>query len=521
MIEVEEKTDRRLTSGRLLARNTIWNLLGNGAPMLVAVVCIPILIRGLGKDRFGVLTLAWALVGYASLFDLGLGRALTQLVAHKLGAGKDHEIPSVVWTSLSLMLLLGIGGYAILWLTAPLLVSHGLKVPPSFQQETMEAFRLLGISVPFVITTAGLRGLLEAHQRFRLIAALRIPMGISMFAGPLVVLPFSRSLVPVVATLVVGRILLWAAYLLLCLRVMPDLWRSKVWERRTLRPLLSFGGWMTVSNIVNPVLVSMDRFIVGAVLPVAMVGFYTAPFEAVTKLWMIPTSLTATVFPACSVLGKDRKKELEMLYCRCIKYLFLVLAPISLVLCLFARQIIQVWLGPDFASKSTPVLQILSVGVFINCFAHIPYCFIQGLGRPDVTARLFVAEVLPYAGFIWLMVHHGGIVGAATAWSIRAAIEVLLLLLIAWRLYSLSPYSILGVGTARSAVALCALGIAMLGTKMALENSLRAEVIVSALWLLLFAMATWKYVFDDSDRISILGLVDPLRNASRSQRAVS
>src|SRR5258705_13553401 len=75
-----------LTSGRLLARNAVWNLLGNGTPMIVAVVCIPILIRGLGKERFGVLTLVWAVIGYASLFDLGLGRALTQLVARKLAA---------------------------------------------------------------------------------------------------------------------------------------------------------------------------------------------------------------------------------------------------------------------------------------------------------------------------------------------------------------------------------------------------------------------------------------------------
>src|SRR5216683_2817089 len=108
-----------LTSGRLLAKNTVWNLIGNGAPMLVAVVCIPILIQGLGKERFGVLTLAWALIGYASLFDLGLGRALTQLVARKLGTGEDREVPTLVWTSLFLMLLLGLAGTAAVVLASP------------------------------------------------------------------------------------------------------------------------------------------------------------------------------------------------------------------------------------------------------------------------------------------------------------------------------------------------------------------------------------------------------------------
>src|SRR6266567_2771444 len=106
MSEASKNHNGHLTGGRLLARNTVWNLLGNGTPMLVAVACIPILIRGLGTERFGILTLAWALIGYASLFDLGLGRALTQLVAKKLGAGEEKEIPALAWTSLLLMMLL-------------------------------------------------------------------------------------------------------------------------------------------------------------------------------------------------------------------------------------------------------------------------------------------------------------------------------------------------------------------------------------------------------------------------------
>src|SRR6266576_524293 len=505
-----------LTSGRLLARNTVWNLLGNGAPMLVAIFCIPILIRRLGTDRFGVLTLAWALIGYANLFDLGLGRALTQLVAQKLGAGKEREIPSLVWTSLLLMTLLGFAGTACVFLISPWLVHSALNVPDALEPEMLQAFRLLALSIPFVITTAGLGGLLEAHQRFGLINALRVPLGVFTFAGPLLVLPFSKSLVAVVGTLVAGRIVVWAVHLSFCLRVMPALRHGIALQHAAVRPLLRFGGWITVANIVNPILVSMDRFLIGAALPVAMVGYYTAPFEAVTKLWMIPSSLTATVFPACSTLGTERKKELEMLYSRSIKYLFLVLAPISLVLFLFAGQITRFWLGHDFAEKSTVVLQILSVGVFINCFAHVPYCFLQALGRPDTTAKLFVIELAPYAVFAWLMIRQGGIVGAATAWSIRVVVEVFLLILMAWRTFSLSPRLMLGRGTLRGLAALSTLGLALLGTKMALQNSLQIVICLTGLWLVVFALAIWKYVFDDADRKSILTLIDPLRNAVKA-----
>src|SRR6266566_1748634 len=147
----QERYNGHLTDGRLLARNTAWNLLGNGAPMIVAVVCIPILIRGLGKERFGVLTLAWALIGYASLFDLGLGRALTQLVAKKLGAGEDGEVPRLVWTSLLLMLLLGLAGTLLAILISPWLVHRALRVPEVLQPETLKSFYLLGLSIPLVI----------------------------------------------------------------------------------------------------------------------------------------------------------------------------------------------------------------------------------------------------------------------------------------------------------------------------------------------------------------------------------
>src|SRR4030088_2206369 len=127
MIQSPQNRNLNLTAGRLLARNVIWNLIGNGAPMLVAVFSIPNLIQGLGKDRFGVLALAWAVIGYASLFDLGLGRALTQLVAKKLGAGEDREVPTLVWTSLILMLVLGLAGALAAVLLSPWMVHRALN----------------------------------------------------------------------------------------------------------------------------------------------------------------------------------------------------------------------------------------------------------------------------------------------------------------------------------------------------------------------------------------------------------
>ncbi len=423
--DTEENQNVHLTSGRLLARNAVWNVLGTGAPTLVAVVCIPVLIHGLGKDRFGVLTLAWVLIGYASLFEFGLGRSLTQLVARKLGAREDQEIPALAWTSLLLMLLLGFVGTACLFLISPWLVGHGLNVPGTLQHETLQSFRVLALSIPFLITTAGLRGVLEAHQRFGLINALRVPMGVFTFAGPLLVLPFSKSLVPVVATLVVGRIIAWAAHLLLYLRVLPALGRFIAWDRSVVGPLLRTGGWMMVTNVVSPLLVTLDRFLLGALVSMTAVAYYATPYEVVTKFLILPSALMGVMFPAFSASFVQGRERTALLFRRCVKFLLLLLFPLLVCTIALAQDVLKLWLGPEFAQHSFRVVQWLAFGVFINGLAYMPFALLQGIGRPDLTAKLHFIELPLYLGLLWWLIATHGVEGAAIAWTVRAVVDAL------------------------------------------------------------------------------------------------
>src|SRR5271168_3746555 len=433
MTETATNGNLHLTSGRLLARNTIWNLIGSGAPLIVAVFSMPILIRGLGKDRFGVLALAWALIGYASFFDIGLGRALTQLVARKLGTGEEHEVPILVWTSLLLMVALGVVGAAVIVAISPWLVHHALKIPEALQSETLRAFYLLGLSVPVVISAAGLRGLLEAHQRFKLVNALRIPIGIFAFVGPLLVLPFSRSLVSVVATLVAGRLIGCLAHLLICFRVVPELRRRVAWHGPSAGPLLRFGGWMTVTNIVGPLMVTLDRFLIAGLVSVTAVAYYATPYEVVTKLLLISVAVMGVVFPAFSVsFVKDRSRA-ALLFGRSVKYILLALFPIVLLIVALAQNGLTLWLGAEFAQHSTRVVQWLALGVLANGLALVPFSFVQGVGRPDLTAKLHLVELPIYLGMLFLLIRADGIEGAAIAWSARTVFDALALFFMARR----------------------------------------------------------------------------------------
>src|SRR5438445_11654353 len=103
----------------MLIRNTLYNLLGLGLPLLVAIGSMPMLIHSLGDARFGVLTLIWAVVSYFGLFDLGLGRALTQQLSVLIAEKREHDIPPLIYTGT--MLLTGFGAVAavLVWWPAP------------------------------------------------------------------------------------------------------------------------------------------------------------------------------------------------------------------------------------------------------------------------------------------------------------------------------------------------------------------------------------------------------------------
>ena len=167
------------------------------------------------------------------------------------------------------------------------LVTDILNIPEGLKSESLTTFYLLSVSIPIVITSIGLRGVLEAYQCFKFVNLVRIPVGVFTFLGPTLVLPFSNSLVPIVIVLIIVRLMAWIAYIYLSFRIVPALKYDIKISWKVARSLLGFGSWMTVTNIVGPLMVYMDRFIIGATLSMAAVAFYATPYEVVTKLWVI------------------------------------------------------------------------------------------------------------------------------------------------------------------------------------------------------------------------------------------
>ena len=181
------------TKNSFFAKYALINLLGQGFVIISGITCMPMLISTMGTELFGVLILAWAVTGYFSIFDLGIGRAMTKLISEKLGRSDLDDIPSLVWTGMFFMVLVGLLGTSLLYLFSPYLVKDFLTIPTKLQSDTIKAFFLLAFCIPIVVTSSSLRGILEAYQRFDLMNYVRIPMVILTFLSPLIVLQFSKK----------------------------------------------------------------------------------------------------------------------------------------------------------------------------------------------------------------------------------------------------------------------------------------------------------------------------------------
>lgn len=414
-------------SSNVFIKNVAWNIGGQLAPLLAAIIAMPLLINGLGVDRFGVLTIAWMLIGYFSFFDLGIGRALTQIVSERLATNNAKDIHALIWTGMSLMLLLGLVASIIIGLSSEWLTYSVLNMPDSLRNEAKISLYVLAPTIPIVVVTAALRGILEAKQAFKWINIVRVPQGVLMFLAPVCILPFTNDLAWIFFSLLIVRLTSVIVFFWLSKYLFKEQFKFEI-NTKEIPHLLKFGSWMSVSNVISPIMVQMDRFAIGAMLSMAAVAYYATPYEMITKVLFIPGAIAGVCFPQFTKLIAEKSlTSAKALYKKSCLYVFLLTFPVIIISFFFADQILYLWLGEALSVESGKVLKILSIGVLINGIAAIPFSFLQGAGRPDITAKLHLLELVFYLPLLFLSIKEFGIIGAAYIWTLRVMVDALAL----------------------------------------------------------------------------------------------
>lgn len=407
-----------------LSKHTLWNVVGNVFPLVIGAVTIPLLVQRLGLERFGILTLLWTIVGYFSLFDFGVGRAITQRVATLIGDGKPAEIAEVIKAGLEFTIWTGAVGTVVLLLAAYPLSHHGLGVSTGLQQEVFISLAIAAVGIPLATLSTGLRGALEGYENFQASNIARMFLGATIFLFPfLAVLLHGPSLITITVWLVLARLVSCVFFLWLTLKLPSrNFWKEKV-RKETRKHLFSFGAWMAITNLISPLLVNIDRFIISYLLGAAVVAYYTLPFEFLVRLLILPGALGASLLPNLARFNAIDAQRANKTFVDGVKITAAVMFAVCTAAALLAYPLLKIFISANFAEQSIVICVILAFGVFVNGVAYIPYTALHARGSAKPTGLLHLAEFFVYIPVLLIFVRYMGLTGAAIAWSLRASCD--------------------------------------------------------------------------------------------------
>lgn len=421
-----------------IKKNTLWNLFGSISPMLVGLLVVPIILKGIGLEKLGILTLIWAMIGYFSVFDFGLGRALTQKISSLIALGQHNRYVAVAKSGMALVVLAGFAGSAVLVFSILTFGVRWLKLSPDVVQEVTNSILIAAIAIPITTATSGLKGILEGMSEFKVVNLYKFGLGLANFITPVISITlYGNNLLAIVSFLVLSRIIIMFAYI----------WSVKVRSayiyngedssnHADIRDLIVFGSWMTLSNLLGPLMSMADRFLISAMVGASLVAYYTIPCDFLVRLLIIPAALTATLFPVFAGQLLTNHIKAKVLYKYSFKIIFISMLVILVPISIFAHFGLSIWLDKNFADMSYKVVLILSVGILFNSMAQLPFATIQANGDAKTTSLVHLFEFILYAPILYFMVLYYGINGAACAWTLRAVFDFAVLQYIAINILS-------------------------------------------------------------------------------------
>lgn len=403
-----------------LLKNSVLNVFGVILPAATAIPALGYMARELSLSMFGLIMLIWALVGYAGIFDAGVAKAVVREISCSTSIS-DKNI--IMGTAVSIVGVTGMLATGIVFISSRHIVDF-INISPAEIGVAERSINIAALCMPLFLISLVLQAYLEGIEDFVVFNLYRSFSGVILYAMPALGLFIYNDFLYVVIGLLLARF----ASLIMCFSIVHKRISVVKWSfsKLVLIRLFRFGGWLTVTNIISPFMVYMDRFIISSILGPKAVAVYSAPAELVSRMSILPVAIGRAVFPRLSALyggNKSAASELKQAYL----YSIILTAPISLFVIIFSPYIIELWLGNAFSKQAEIILRVLILGFLFNAIALIPYNELQSKGKSYLTAKIHLLEVLPYLGLLILCTKYYGVIGAAFVWTFRMAVDMVLM----------------------------------------------------------------------------------------------
>jgi O-antigen/teichoic acid export membrane protein len=383
-------------------------------------VFVPIYIKFLGIEAYGLIGFFASLMALSLLFDMGLSTTINRELAtlssshSSLKQARDlvRSLEYIYWTTGA---MLGIAIFAIApWLGKSWLSPHDLSV-----HDTSQAIMLMGVVVflrwPVALYNGGLMGLQrQALANGINIATTTLQCGAAALALWLIVPTiqafFLAQIVAATVQIVVLTFCFW--------RSVPTCTNAPVFSWLSLKSIWRFAAGMSGITVCSVVLTQSDKFVLSKFLPLENFGYYVLASSIAGVLNLPAMAMYAALFPRFSSLASDTGTDaLIVLYHRSCQFLSVLLVPAAVLLATFSKELLSYYVhDPDIVENTHPLLSLLAVGNMLLSIMVLPLALQLAYGWTRLSFYKNIVAVLIFVPVIVIMIKSFGAIGAAITW---------------------------------------------------------------------------------------------------------
>lgn len=395
----------------------------------------PFYVRILGVEAYGIVGLFVVLQPVLQLLDLGISNVVNREVARRAAGADAGSLRTLVRTFEVLYWPIGLLLAAALWVAAGAatrLWSEAAIDPAGIRAAIRWMGIVVGLQWPIVFYQAVLRGM----QRQVAFNAVRAVAAVVAAGSAALVL---QSVSPTVAAFFITHAVVAAIHVFVVARLC---WRSLPADRAEVRlaivrGLMRYGIFVMLTNAVALAITHLDKVAVTRLLPLVDVGVYTLAAILPMGLLVVTVPIYNTIFPSLAAAQAERNESrLRSLYVTTVQITCALLLPPAIVVVLFAREILFVWLNDaTVAAAAAPVAALLVAGSAFAALMDAPYMLQLAHGRSSIALRFACAQLVVYLPTVYFMTGGYGIIGAAFAWPLVNALYVAIAVPVTHRMF--------------------------------------------------------------------------------------
>lgn len=392
-------------------------------PVVVAVVAVPVTVRGLGDDGYGVLALVSAVTGYLGLIDLGLGNGILRYLSMFIARGHGRTVRECARDSLLWFTAGGAIGAVTVYLLSPWLVTSVLDVPAALVPEAIVAFQLGGAAFGLGMIVAALQFIPQSFLRYGAVAVLNVTLGSASVAGPAVLVLLGYGLVPIMWFGVAINALAVLAWALVSVRLLGQVAHEGPPFREYWREFLTFSAASAANRIWTVIQIQTSKTVVGIARGTAQAAYFQVPTVLSDKVNALLGNMSSVLLPtAAQLVAEGKRDRLVELYKTSSRLLYLLNASATAAVMVFAAPLLRYWVGARYADQGAMALALLTLSAALSATTMSASRLNLALGRPYVNLAFSFINSLVNLGTVYFLTVAYGITGTALSGLVAAAI---------------------------------------------------------------------------------------------------